>query len=548
MSSKKNNFLVQGSILAIAGILTRVIGIIYRIPLNNILGDGISAYTIAYDIYSLFLLISSLSLPLAVSKIVAARMAAGEVKNAARALKGAMAIAVVIGIVVSAGVYIFADKLASLWKFPSASLALKILAPTLFIMCILGTLRGFFQGLGSMIPTAISQIFEQIVNAIVSVLGAYLMFRAGDGIGKTVEYSAAGGTMGTLAGAVTALLFVAFVYMVYRHNFNRMMRRDKTHATESYKDLAKVLIVTIFPVLLSTTIYNISSILDSAIYGNIMTKVFGFTEIEYSPYWSIYSGHYRLLTMAPIAIASALSSAVVPSLIKSVTNGDYRILKNKIESSIKLTTIIAIPCGVGLSVLAEPFITLLFGRGSLINDDVLLMRLAVFVVIGYSFSTITNSILQGINKMKLPVIHSAIALGTHIFILAGLLLLKTDVYGVAIADILFSVIVCILNSVAIKKHIGYRQEIKKTFILPLISAIVMGGGCFLVYIGMNRLMTLISSSRMLTVAVPVLFAVIVAVLTYGMLLMLFKVLSEDEIRMFPAGGKVVGILKKMKLL
>ena len=301
MSSKKNNFLVQGSILAIAGILTRVIGIIYRIPLNNILGDGISAYTIAYDIYSLFLLISSLSLPLAVSKIVAARMATGQVKNAAKTLKGAMVIAVAIGLTVSVCVYLFADKLAGLWKFPSASLALKILAPALFIMCILGVLRGFFQGLGSMIPTAISQIFEQIVNAVVSVLGAYLMFRAGDGIGKTIEYSAAGGTMGTLAGAGAALLFVIFVYMVYRRNFNRMMRRDKTHAEESYVDLGKVLVVTIFPVLLSTTIYNISSILDSAIYGNIMTKVFGFTEAQYSPYWSIYSGHYRLLTTAPIA-------------------------------------------------------------------------------------------------------------------------------------------------------------------------------------------------------------------------------------------------------
>lgn len=548
MSSKKNNFLVQGSILAIAGILTRVIGIIYRIPLNNILGDGISAYTIAYDIYSLFLLISSLSLPLAVSKIVATRMAAGQVKNAAKALKGAMVIAVAIGLTVSICVYLFADKLAGLWKFPSASLALKILAPTLFIMCILGVLRGFFQGLGSMIPTAISQIFEQIVNAVVSVLGAYLMFRAGDGIGKTIEYSAAGGTMGTLAGAVAALVFVTFVYMVYRRNFNRMMRKDKIHVTESYSDLGKVLVVTIFPVLLSTTIYNISSILDSAIYGNIMTKVFGFTEAQYSPYWSIYSGHYRLLTTAPIAIASALSSAVVPSLIRSVTTGDYRLLKSKIGSSIKLTTIIAIPCGIGLSVLADPFITLLFGKGSLHGDDVLLMRLAVFVVIGYSFSTITNSILQGINKMKLPVIHSAIALGTHLFILAGLQLLKTDVYGVAIADILFSVTVCILNSVAINKHTGYRQEITKTFVLPLISAVIMGAGSFLVYTGMNRLIALVSTSRLLTVAVPVLLAVIVAVLIYGVLLMLFKVLNEDEIKMFPAGGRLVRVLKKIRLL
>lgn len=540
MSNKKNNFLVQGSILAMAGILTRVIGIIYRIPLNNILGDGASAYSIAYDIYSLFLLISSLSLPLAVSKMVAARMAKGEVRNAKKALKGAMLIATGIGITVSVLVFVFADKLAAMWKFPSAATALKVLAPTLFVMCILGVLRGFFQGLGTMMPTALSQIFEQIVNAVVSVLAAYILYDVGGKVGKTVEYSAAGGTLGTAMGALVALIFMAFVFVIFRHNFNRMVRHDRNSYNEPYKELGQVLVATIFPVLLSTTIYNIGSIIDSAMYGNIMNKVFGFCEEDYNGYWTIYSTQYRLLTTAPIAVASALASAVVPSLIRSITSGDLRVLKSKIESSVRLTMIIAIPCGVGLTVLAEPIIMTLFKFNQLQEDSVLLMRLSVFVVCAYSFSTITNSILQGIDRMKLPVIHSAVALGAHIIIIAGLLLLKMDVYAVALADIIFAVMVCVMNSVAIKRHTGYRQEALKTFILPLLSAVIMGGISWLVYTGLHILLK--------SVIIPLAIAIMAAVIVYGVLLMVFRVVDESEIKMFPGGSRLAAMFRRVKLL
>ena len=541
MGNKKNNFLVQGSILAMAGILTRVIGIIYRIPLNNILGNqGISAYTIAYDIYSLFLLISSLSLPLAVSKIVASRMAKGEVRNAKKALIGSMGIAVSIGMIVSLLVYFFADKLANIWKFPSASIALKILAPALFIMCVLGVLRGFFQGLGTMMPTAISQILEQIINAIVSIVAAYFLWNVGEKVGNAAAYSAAGGTLGTALGALTALLFMVFVYFIYRHNFNRMIVKDINSYEESYKEVGKVLMITIFPVLLSTTIYNIGSIIDSAMYGNIMSEIFGLKEGDYGGYWGIYSGRYRLLTTAPIAVASALSSAVIPSLIRSITFGDIKVLKNKIESSIRLTMIVAIPCGIGLVVLADPIIRLLFGVDNLHSDTILLMRLSVFVVCAYSFSTITNSILQGIDKMKLPVIHSAVALAIHVVILAILLLMKMDIYAVAIADILFAIIVSIMNGIAIKKHIRYRHEWLKTFILPLVSAIIMGVSAILVYKGLNYILN--------SLAIPLFVSIVVAILIYGLMLMIFKAVNETEIKMIPGGKKIVGLLKKVNLL
>lgn len=538
----KSNFIIQGSILAVAGILVRVIGLVYRVPLNNILGNsGISAYATAYDVYSLFLLISSLSLPLAVSKIVSARMAKKQIRNAYHAFIGSMVLASIVGFIVGSGVYFGADWLAKAWKFPSAALSIKVLAPTLFVMCILGVLRGFFQGLGTMVPTAVSQIFEQIVNAVVSIGAAMYLYKVGEKVGQENAYSAAGGTLGTACGALAALVFMVFLYFMQRKNFLNKVSHDRTSVNESFAELSKILAITILPVLLSTTIYNFSNIIDSGIYGNVMSGIFGQQESEYSGYWGIYSNKYRLLTTAPIAIASAFSSAMIPSLIKSLVSGKNRELRKKVDSTIRLNMIIAIPCGAGLSVLAEPIIKVLFPGPDLYEECVLLMRLAVFSVVVFSLSTITNSILQGIDRMKVPVIHSSISLALHIVVILFLLaVLKLNVYGVAIADIIFGLVVCILNARAIKRYLKYRQEIVKTFILPGLSAAIMGAGAY----GFYRLLFLLTGMT----AVALLAAIVFAMILYGILLLVFNVVSEEEIRMIPKGYKLIPLIKKLGLL
>lgn len=541
-NKKKSNFIIQGSILAIAGIFVRIIGLVYRVWLNKILGNaGISAYSTAYDVYSLFLLISSLSLPLAVSKIVSARVAKRQMKNAYFAFVGAMILAVVIGLIVGIGVYFGAEWLAKAWKFPSAALAIKVLAPTLFIMCILGVFRGFFQGLGTMIPTAVSQIFEQIVNAIVSIIAAMYLYKAGEKVGEAVSYSAAGGTLGTACGALAALLFMIFVYCMYRGTFQAMVSKDKRGKRESFLALSKVLAVTILPVLLSSTIYNFSSIIDSGIYGNVMTYAFGLGEADYNGYWGIYSNKYRLLTTAPIAIASAFSSAMIPSLITSLMLGKKKELKKKVDSTIRLNMIIAIPCGVGLSVLAGPIIQVLFPSPDLYEECVTLMRLSFFSVVVFSLSTITNAILQGIDKMKVPVINSSISLGLHIFVILFLLIvLKLNVYGVALADIIFGFVVCILNAYSIKKYMGYRQKIIRTFVLPTIAAGIMGIGAY----GLNKLLYLLTGS----VGISLVAAILFAILIYGILLFLLNIINEEELQMIPKGYKLIPIVKKLGLM
>ena len=248
-------FLMQGSILAIASIISRIVGLIYRIPLTATIGDtGNDYYGTAYEIYNIILLISSYSIPLAVSKLVSARMAKGHVKDANKVLGGALLFAFISGGIASLVVFFGAEFFTgTLLKTPLSAIALRVLAPTLLVVALLGVFRGFFQGLGTMIPSAISQIGEQIVNAIVSVVAANILFSYGKRVGGVLgdvknysaAYGAAGGTLGTSTGAGFALIFILFIFFAFQKPFKRMMKKDEHKRLESYGDILPILIMTI---------------------------------------------------------------------------------------------------------------------------------------------------------------------------------------------------------------------------------------------------------------------------------------------------------------
>ena len=264
----RNNFVVQGSILAIAGIIVRLIGMLYRIPLIEIIGtEGNGYYTSAFSVYSILLIVSSYSLPTAVSKMVAGRIAVGQYKNSQKILKAALIYATVVGALAGAVLWFGADLFAQLLGMPFCRYALKTLAPTVWIMAYLGVLRGYFQGHGTMVPTAVSQLFEQIVNAVVSIGAASWLVKKGleaDLVYGETEYAssfgAAGGTLGTGAGAAIALAFFLLLLFLYRPVMRRQLKKDKTGREDSFGKIAAVLTITILPIVLSSTVYNISSV------------------------------------------------------------------------------------------------------------------------------------------------------------------------------------------------------------------------------------------------------------------------------------------------
>jgi stage V sporulation protein B len=550
-TKKGTNFLVQGSILAFASIISRIIGLVYRLPMTDIIGDlGNSYYGSAYEVYSIMLIISSYSLPLAVSKLVSAQVAKGKRRMAYQVFKGAMLFALISGTLFSLLVFFGANFFAETYlKTPNCIFALRVLAPALLIVAVLGVLRGFFQGMGTMMPSAISQIVEQIVNAIVSVWAAYMLYGYGKRIGGVLgdpehysaAYGAAGGTLGTNLGSVAGLLFMIFVFFVYMGVFKRQMKREKISVMEPFAETIKVLVITIIPVLLSTTIYNISSFIDNGVYKQIAYAQ-GYVSDDIDIWWGVYTGKYKLLINVPISIASAMAASSVPTLTGSFGKGDMKAVRHEINAAMRFVMVIAFPCAVGLAVLAKPIFLLLFPSTSQTLDLAgAMMYMGSIAVVFYSMSTLSNGLLQGINRLKVPVINAAIALVLHVILLVVMMLFfRWNIYAVVLSNVLFALIMCVLNSLALARYSGYRQEIVRTFLIPAICSVVMGAAAWGVY----HLLYKISAKNALSLIV----AMVVAVVVYAVMMLLLHGLTEKEILRFPKGELLVRLAKKAHLL
>ena len=527
------SFLVQGSILAVAGVITKIIGAVYRVPLVNIMGDtGMGYYGVAFQIYAIVLTLTSYSLPLAVSKLVSARVAVGQYRNAYKVFRGALAFAITVGGTAALIIFFGAGFIASeLMAMSLSAYALRVLAPCILVVALLGVFRGFFQGNGSMIPTAFSQVLEQIVNAVVSVLGAYLLLKAGraasDG-SLGYAFAAAGGTLGTVAGAASALLLLVFIFSVYRRVLKRQMRKDRTRKRESYQKIFKILFITIAPVLLSSTVYNLCGVVDNAMFGSIMSAQ-GYQEAEYANYVGILSGKYDTVINVPLAFSNALATSLIPSLVAAVKAGNCKQVHRKIALFAKFDMMIAIPSAVGLLVLARPVLDLLFFTENNAEASRIL-QVGALSVIFYCLSTVTNAVLQGMDRMMIPVRNAAISLGIHIVALFIMMV---------VSKIVFSASTCILNSHSLREEVGYVQEQRKTFVIPAAAAVLMGGAALLVHL----LFELFVGTQIATVV-----ALLVAVAVYGVSLILLGGLTEAELREVPKGTKLVSLCKKLHLL
>lgn len=544
---KESNFVIQGSILAVAGIIVRLIGILYRVPMTNIIGDeGMGYYSTAFNVYNIMLILSSYSLPLAVSKMVAARMAKGQYQNAMRVLKAALLYATLAGGLACFVTWHFSEFFAdTVFNTPFCIYALKTLAPTIWIMAYLGVLRGFFQGHGTMIPTALSQIFEQIVNAVISVVAASVLFKIGldsNLVYRTTGYpeafGAAGGTIGTGAGAVTALLFILLLLAMYWPIVRKRVKKDKSHCLDSYGTISSTFVLTVVPVILSSAVYNINSVVDNSIMAHGM-EALGQGE-EFLSLWGIYNNKYMLLVHVPLAMANSLASSLIPSLSAAVARKDRPAVLAKTGLVIRFAMLIAIPSAVGLTVLAAPIHNLLFHS----SDNAEAVRMLIVgssAVIFLSLSTVSNAILQGINHMNVPVRNAFISLVLHVGALYVMLMVfKMGIYSMVYANILFAVFMCVLNALAIRNYLGYRQEIKKTFLLPLICAAFMGASAYGVYRGVTMIVKHSLVGTILSIGV--------AVAVYGILLIKLGCIEEDELYSMPKGTAIIRLCRKLHLM
>lgn len=547
--SNSKNYLVQGSILAVASIIAKIIGMIYRFPLTNTLGnEGNSYYSTANEVYNIVLMISSFSLPLAVSKLVSERIHKGEYKNAHRVFLCAMRFALIAGGALALLTYVFAGVITKyVLSIELAVYALRVLAPAIFVFAIVGVFRGFFQGYSNMTPTAVSQVIEQIVNAIFTVVCANIMYSYGVSLAQEngnellgPAWGAAGGTFGTVVSVTVAMLFMMFVYTVQKPTLKRQMRRDVTTHLESERAIYRTMILTIIPIVLSTLIYNISNVADQGVFNKVLLSQ-GYTEKQYTSIWGIYSGQFRVLMNVPLSLASCLAPSVVPSLTAAMARGDRGDARRKIRTSVRFTMIITIPCAVGMAALAKPILTMLYpsletGRPLAVG----IMQAGALLIILYAFSTLTTGILQGLGKLQTPLINNAAALVIHFILLYVMLTAgNLNIYAVVWSNICFALIVSVLNAIAIARFLHYRQEWKRTFLIPMIVSIIMGAAAYLIY----QLFHLVFGNT-----ISVLFAILAGVATYGIGLISFKGITVEEIAALPKGHLIVRLLRKTGLV
>ncbi len=543
-NGKQNGFIRQAGLLAGAGFISRIIGLLYVSPVAAIIGTvGLGYYSSAYNYYTIILLISSYSIPSAISKVIAQKLSLKEYRNAHRifmcSLYYVLAVGLIAGLFLFFAAGIFVDD-------PAAIPVLRVFAPTIFLYGILGVLRGYFQAHKSMIQTSVSQILEQIVNAVVSIVAAYAFVKIAQkaliegSADHTAMYGAMGSAIGTGAGVLAALLFMFGIYMLNREYFHKRMYRDRSGKLDSYREISRVIAGVVLPFILSTAAYNLSAALNNKIYTGVMV---GHRNLEaklaYDRY-GIFSGEAVKISNIPIAFASAMAAAIIPTIAQAVAARKYEDAKDKIYSAVKTIMILSIPSAVGLFVLAKPVVWLLFPNKNLELAAGILMALSLSVVL-YALSTLSNSILQGMGKVNTPIIHAVIALVAQTVILVPMLLwTNLDLYAMAIASTVYSGVVCVLNQMAVRKELGYRQEVFTTFVVPTLAAIFMGIATWVVYEGLYML----TESNIISV-IP---AILVAVLVYFVLLILFKGVNEEELRGMPKGYLLVRVAKKCRLM
>lgn len=539
---KKDSFVLQAGILAAAGIIVKIIGLIYRSPLTSIIGlEGNGYYSSAINIYTIILLVSSYSIPSAISKVIAQRLAYKEYRNAQRVFQCALIYVLVVGGVASLVTFFAAPLLVS--DMPNSIPVLRVFAPTIFFSGLLGVLRGYFQAHGSMAHTSISQILEQILNAGVSILAAYLLIGTVKNESETTKaiYGASGSALGTGAGVLIALLFMFGMYSLNKDIIRKRVERDHSRHQESYQEIFKVIITTVTPFILSTFVYNCSTVVNMKIYNNIMIDVKGLEESMAAIQYGIFATQAMSIVNIPIALSSAMSSASLPGVSATFATHKEKETRRKVNQATRITMMLAIPSAVGLMVLARPVVQFIYPQKEALDMASNVLRVLAVTVILSGLSTLTNAVLQGIGKVNTPVIHAVIALVVQIGILAALLFYTDlNLYALAIANIAYSLLMCILNHAAVKKYLGYREDIVKTYLLPGLAACWMGAAAYGAYQGVYYLIKLNRISLVIALGV--------AVVVYFVLVIRMGAVNEAELKSFPKGAMLVHIAKKMHLV
>lgn len=532
---KKQSYLTGAAILAGTVALTKVVGMIYKIPLFNLLGDeGTGHFNVIYNIYTLVLTLSTAGVPVAVSRLVSESMAASRPVQAKRFYRVGLFAFTLIGLAAMVLMYVFAQPLADLMKDSQVAVGVKCLAPAVLFSCVLAVLRGYTQAHSDMVPTAVSQIIEVLCKMVFGLAIAWYL--KGQGYDKPII--AAGAITGVTIGLGIDIPVIAL--MSRRTAARTPMTLNLDRPETRLGTFGRIISVSI-PIMLGSSVMNIINLVDTAVVRGRLASGAGLAEKQIDILYGVYSKGITLYSL-PTAFISPIVIAVVPVLAAARGARQYDQARATMESSMKMTNLLAMPAAVGLAVLAQPIFDVLF-PGSNENGPALLrlLGLASFFVCVY---IITNGILQAAGREKLALL--ALPVGGIIKIIISWLLVgdpRTNIYGAPIGMVACYAAITLMNTVFITATSPDRPNYLKVTLRPLVCALLMGAAAWGVYGLMDKFVFAALGGGRFAAVVCLGAAIAVGAAVYAVLIFALRAVTKEDILLLPKGEKLAKVLK-----
>ena len=538
----KKTLVTSAAVLAAAGLIVKILGAFFRIPLTNWIGAaGMANYAPAYAIYSVLLVISTAGLPVATSKMVSERYAVGQYREAERVFKLSRTLMAIMGVIGTLIVLFGAETIAEIMHVPGSALAMQATAPALLIVPVMSAYRGYFQGQQNMNPTAVSQIMEQIFRVGVGLSLGYAMM---NGTLFADQYDsgargAAGGCFGASAGSIAGLATILIIYMLCRKAIKHRVRSDKTDVHEPSGRILKTIVVIAVPITVGAVLLPLMNSIDASIVNYRLLATGWDTQTAQDLYGQLTSMADPIIGF-PQVFMQAIIVSIVPMVSSAKRLNDRDELNETVALGLRMTTIISFPCVVGLFILAKPTLLLLYPKQveSAINATSCLQVLALGFVF-LSLVTTMTGILQGLTKQNWPVINLAIGIAVKVLITWILVGIKSiNIVGAAIGTLCAYLTSAALDYMCVKRFTGVKIPVQLAVVKPAISALVMGVFVLLSY----KFMMLAGHNSLATLG-----SICVGAIVYGVMIIKTKAVSRDEVLAMKFGTKLAAVCDKMKL-
>ena len=551
---KKQTFLQGTAVIAIATVLVKLMGFLFKVPLNNIIGeDGFGYFNTAYDVYNVLLMISTTGLPVAMSRMISQAQTLGNHAQIKRIYRTSLYVFLTIGMVGSLGMLIFCRQLSVMVTTNENSwAAIAALAPCVLLICLVSAYRGFFQGQSNMTPTSVSQIFEAVTRLVVGLGLAWLVMKlTGEAAVRAQGIVLASGETAqdygdiTLAagGAILGVTLGSLISVVYLHHKFRQSNQILSlggGTAKSTRSTMKELLSIAVPITLGSAGLQIINLFDTMIYMRRLTGALQWTEKMADSAKGVYNFCQTVFAL-PCSFIPTITIAVIPAITASLTRKDLAEAKATSESSVRTMALIAMPCAAGLFVMAEPVIRLLC---STYTEDKIQLAATMLAILGLtvifnSLVLLLNAIMQAHGDVVTPVVNMLI--GGIIKIIVNYILVgqpNLNIVGAPIGTFICYISITALDLIAMKRHISARPAIFKNIIRPGLASAIMGAATFMVY----RVLSNAISSWKLACLLSLAFAVVL----YAVLVVFLRCLTYEDCMLLPKGEKIAKILRIRK--